>query len=211
MAQVMSARTVGRLTLYRRVLKGLKDSGQRHVVSQALAELAGVTAVQVRRDLMGIGGLGSNSRGYDVECLLERIIGVIEPVVAQQVALVGLGNLGRALLTYFPVRRPRLRIVAAFDSDPAKSGRVICGCPCHDVRELESLVRGHGISLGIITVPGGAAQGMAERLASAGVRGILNFTPRPLRLPADVYVEDIDITMSLDKVAYYSRQDNVVV
>jgi len=120
-------------------------------------------------------------------------------------ALVGVGNLGRAMLAYFQGRRPRLSIVAAFDSDPAKYGRVIQGCRCYSLDQMEEIVRDARITVGVITVPASEAQRIANRLVSSGVTGIINYAPVPLWAPPHVYVEDIDMTMSLEKVAYFAR------
>ena len=108
-------------------------------------------------------------------------------------------------MTYFAGRRPHLAIVAAFDKDPYKTDRVIHGCRCYGFANLLTVVREKGVRIGIITVPADEAQLVADELCRAGVRGIVNFAPVPLRVPPGVYVEDIDMTMSLEKVAYFAR------
>jgi len=201
-----SERTIGRLSLYRRLLRELRVAGVGNVYSQELARMAGVSAAQVRRDLMAIGYSGSPARGYVVEALGESIGTFLDSPGGQAAALVGIGNLGRAVMAYFSGRRPRLAIVAAFDTDPYKVNRVIHGCRCYPAAELEQVVREHSVSVGIITVPATEAQGVADTLVRAGVSGILNFAPVPLRLPTGVYVEQIDMTMALEKVAFFARQ-----
>jgi redox-sensing transcriptional repressor len=109
-------------------------------------------------------------------------------------------------MAYFAGRRPRLSIVAAFDTDPSKVNRVIHGCRCYDIADMARIVREAGIEVAVITVPARAAQDVADALVEAGVKGMLNFAPAPLRVPLGVYVEDIDMTMSLEKVAYFARQ-----
>lgn len=202
----VSVRTVGRLSLYRRLLSGLVADGVRSVYSHELAALAGSSAAQVRRDLMVIGYSGSPNRGYQVLELMNSIGEFLDNPAGQRVGLVGVGNLGRALLSYFTGRRPKLSIVAAFDSDPEKVDRVVHGCRCYRLEELADTVRQLDIGVGIITVPAHAAQDVAERMVAAGIRGILNFAPVRLRVPADVYVEDLDMTTSLEKAAYFARQ-----
>lgn len=202
----MPERTVGRLSLYRRLLGKLAAEGHGRFFSHELAEAAGVTAAQVRRDFMALGSLRSSSKGYGVQALQERLSAFLDPEGRQPVALVGVGNLGRALLSYLPVRRPRLRITAAFDSDPDLCDRVTLGCRCHPVTAIPTVIPSHGVTLGIIAVPADAAQAVARLLTDAGVCGLLNFAPVPLRVPPHVYVEDMDIMMSLDKVAYFARQ-----
>jgi redox-sensing transcriptional repressor len=203
---MISQRTVGRLSLYRRLLNALAAQGTKNVYSHQLAAMAGATAAQVRRDLMAVGYMGTSIRGYDIEELIKSIGSFLDDPQGQSAALVGIGNLGRAILSYFTGRRPNLSIVAAFDVDPGKVGRVINGCRSYPLEELETVTRELDIRLGVLTVPAAAAQSVAESMVRAGIRGILNFAPAPLKMPAGVYVEDIDMTMSLEKVAYYARQ-----
>ncbi|MCX5772692.1 MAG: redox-sensing transcriptional repressor Rex, partial [Candidatus Hydrogenedentes bacterium] len=122
MARV-SGKTIGRLSLYRRVLYGLLADGERSVYSHQLAGFVGGTAAQVRRDVMAVGYTGSPTRGYDITELTRAIGNYLDAAQGQSVALVGVGNLGKAILSYFAGRRPRLSIEAAFDTDPAKVNR----------------------------------------------------------------------------------------
>ena len=121
-------------------------------------------------------------------------------------AIVGMGNLGRAIIDYFAGRRPKLRIVAAFDTDPAKIGNMIHGCRCYDVAKIQYVISELGIGLGIITVPAANAQEAADLLIMSGVKGLLNFAPVRLRAPHQVYVEDMDMTTSLERVAYFVQR-----
>lgn len=202
----ISDKTIGRLSLYRRLLNRLLTEGKRNVYSHELARMAGGTAAQVRRDLMSVGYSGSPTRGYDVRQLADSIGSFLDAPTPQGAALVGIGNLGRALMAYFAGRRPRLSIVAAFDSDPAKANRVIHGCRCYAVEDMARVVKELGIKVAVITVPAAQAQAVADTLVEAGVKGILNFAPVPLTAGPGVYVEDIDMTMSLEKVAYFARR-----
>ena len=181
--------------------------GERSIYSHELAALIGGTAAQIRRDLMAVGYSGSPTHGYDIRELVVSIGNFLDAPRLQGVALVGVGNLGRAIMAFFAGRRPKLSIVAAFDNDPYKVNRVIHGCRCYSLDEAPKVVKEQGIEVGILCVPSGVAQDVAERMVRAGIRGILNFAPVPLRVPADVFVEDIDMTMSLEKVAYFSRQN----
>jgi redox-sensing transcriptional repressor len=205
--QTVSDKTIGRLSLYRRLLNGLVSDGIANVFSHQLAAMAGGTAAQVRRDMMAVGYSGSPKRGYDVRELIGSIATFLDAPQGQGVALVGIGNLGRAILTYFSGRRPNLSMVAAFDSDPYKVNRVIHGCRCYPMSELAAIVGRLEIRTAIIAVPATEAQSVAERLIRAGIRGILNFAPVRLHVLGGVYVEDIDMTTSLEKVAYFARQD----
>ncbi len=202
---MVPVKTIGRLSLYRRLLNTLLTAGTQSIYSHQLAALAGGTAAQVRRDMMSIGYTGSPKRGYDIHELVESIGVFLDSPRNQGVALVGIGNLGRAIMSYFAGRRPHLSIVAAFDLDPYKVNRVIMGCRCYPMSQLSEIVASLNIQVGIVTVPAPEAQATADQMVSAGIRGILNFAPVPLRVPPEVYVEDIDMTMSLEKVAYFAR------
>lgn len=201
----VSEKTIGRLSLYRRLLDEQLATGVAHAYSHQLANLAGVTAAQVRRDLMVVGYSGSPAKGYDVAQLSHSIGAFLDSPIRQGVALVGVGNLGRAILAYFTGRRPNLAIIASFDNDPKKVNRFLHGCPCYPMEEAARVVEEMEIRVAIIAVPAAEAQGATDALVRAGVRGIVNFAPAPLRAPSHVYVEDIDITTSLEKVAYFAR------
>ncbi|KZD20021.1 MAG: hypothetical protein AO396_07390 [Candidatus Fermentibacter daniensis] len=121
-------------------------------------------------------------------------------------ALVGVGNLGRAILTYFSGRRRNLRITASFDVDPLKTGRVINGCRCYSMSELGDVLERGRIKTAILAVPAGKAQETTDALVAAGVRGILNYAPVPLRVPDGVFLEERDMTMSLETVAFFARK-----
>ena len=202
---MVPSRTIGRLTLYWRTLRDLGE-GQAYVYSHFLASKSRVTAAQVRRDLMVLGYTGTPARGYDVRKLREHIEAFIFPASEQRAAMAGVGNIGRALLKFFIGRRPTLRIVASFEVNPEKFGRLIHGCACHSIENAASVIREQGITVGIIAVPDKEAQYVADVFVEAGIRGILNFARTPLHVPAGVYVEDIDLAMSMDRVAYFARQ-----
>ena len=204
-AKTASDRTIGRLTLYRRILNEVRDEGLEHVHSHTLALRAGVTAAQVRRDLMAVGYEGTPRRGYSVAQLISALASFLDEPGGQPVGLVGIGNIGRSLLAYFAGRRPNLSIKAAFDVDPQKVGRVINGCRSYALSELEREIKALGIRVAILAVPAGEAEQVARRLVAAGIVGILNFAPVPLHTPPSVYVENLDVTMSLEKVAFFSR------
>ncbi len=197
-------RTMERLSMYRRILSELEQKGLHFIYSHQLAELASNTSAQVRRDLMEVNCAGIPRRGYRIPELKEKINEFLKDSEEIRVALVGIGNLGRALLSYFNMRSKRLKIVAAFDSDPEKTGRVISGCRTYHVNDLEDVVRRQKISIGIITVGAGSAQKVADMLVEAGICGVLNFAPVPLKMPKTIHNERIDITTSIEKVAYFS-------
>lgn len=200
-----SKKTIGRLGLYRRSLSRLEGDGKKYVYSHEIAAETGVSAAQVRRDLMSIGYSGSPNRGYQTSELLKSIAKKLDGEGETGVALVGLGNLGRAITAYLARQRPNLAIVAAFDKDPSKTGRVIHGCHCYALEEMESVAREKRLRVGIIAVPATAAQEAADCLVAAGITGLLNFAPTSLRVPPHVCVEELDLSLSLEKVAYFAR------
>lgn len=204
-AVALAEKQVSRLSLYRRLLQELRCDAPATIYSHDLATLSGSTAAQVRRDLMTIGFVGSPARGYDVLQLIEAIGCQLDAPGGQRAALAGVGQLGRALLDYFHARRPSLQIVAAFDVDPEKVRRVIHGCRVWPLEDMERVVREQAITVGVITVPATAAESVASAMTQAGIRGLLNFAPTPLRRTGRAFVEEMDITTSMEKVAYFAR------
>jgi len=201
-AMELSERTIERLCAYRRILGHLLKEGKDRVFSHELAAQQGATAAQVRRDVMLIGYAGSPAKGYDVAGLREHIASLLHPPLERGVVLVGVGHLGRALLAYFAGRRAPLGVTAAFDTDSEKRGRIIHGCRCYGLEELEEVLGRQWTPVAMIAVPGEAAQGVADRLTACGVKGIVNFAPVLLHVPEDVVCEDIDLSVALEKVSY---------
>ena len=195
------------MVLYKRILSDLQAKGVSMLFSHQLAELAHNTSTQVRRDLMEIGYSGSPRRGYKVTELIQAIAQILDGSHERIIALVGVGNLGHAILSYFTYKHPGLTIAAAFDTDERRVNRVISGCRCYHFDQFEILVREKQINLGIITVPAASAQSVADRMIGAGIRGILNFAPVPLKVPEGVFVDRIDIASALEKLAYFTRLD----
>lgn len=206
---VISPRVIGRLSLYRRLLEQMQADGIRQVYSRELAVLANASAAQVRRDLMIIGYSGTPTRGYDVNELSRSVGQLLDNHEHQAVAMVGVGNLGRAILAYFQGRRTNLTITAAFDADPEKVGRVVGGCRIWGSETMPRIIPEQDIRIAILTLPASDAQVVTDRLVQSGVRAILNFTNVRLRVPHEVFVEDIDFIVSLEKVAFFARQNAV--
>ena len=198
------ARTIERMVLYKRILGDLQGKGVSMLFSHQLADLAHNTSTQVRRDLMEIGYSGSPRKGYNVAELISAISQILDGSRERIIALVGVGNLGRAILSYFTYNHPGLTIAAAFDTDERRINRVVSGCRCYHFDRFEELVREKQINMGIITVPAMAAQSVADRMTAAGIRGILNFAPVPLAVPEGVFVDRIDIASALEKLANFT-------
>jgi len=204
--QKVSPKTIARLSLYRRLLINSVEQADR-IYSHELARRAGVSAAQVRRDIMSLGYSGTPNTGYEVRALVDNISDHIDAPQGQQAALIGVGNLGQALLSYFSSGKgTRLKIIAAFDTASTKTGGVLYGCRCYRIEEITRIVRQEGITVGIIAVPAEAAQETAYQLVAAGVTGILNFAPTPLKVPPYVYIENMDTAIALETVAFFARQ-----
>lgn len=202
----VSEKTIGRLSLYRRAMDKLAKEGRDFAFSHEIAHMSGATPDQVRRDIMVLGYSGSPNRGYSVAELSKSIGEFLDDLDVQKVVLVGVGNLGRAILSYFTGKRPKLSIIACFDNDTEKTGRVINGCRCYPMSQLQDVINENSASIAIMAVPFSASQEVADRLTHSGIKGILNFTPVSIKVPHGIHVEDIDMTMALEKVAFYSRQ-----
>lgn len=198
-------KTIERLSEYRRSLYGCLDEGKTHIYSHELANLHNITAVQVRRDIMFIGYSSHGRKGYKISELIQVISQIIDPDEIMNVAVVGYGNLGRAVTSYLLNKRPLLNLIAAFDIDPQKIGAASSAVPCFSIKKLDEMIRARNISIALLTVPKEAAQKMAQFLVSSGIKGILNFTTVNLIVPEDVYLEEYDMITSLEKVAYFVK------
>ncbi len=201
-------KTVERLSQYRRALLMILSKEKTHVFSHEIAQMLHITPVQVRRDLMLIGYSGNLRKGYDIRELIELIGKIIDSEKGQRVAVVGLGNLGKAIISYFKGKRSKLAIIAAFDINPEKINRVYDGVACYHINQIPEIVRQNNISIGIIAVPSEQAPEIAETMVLAGIKGVLNFTPKPLNVPPYVYLEEYDMITSLEKVAFFAKKND---
>ena len=183
--------------------------GKTHIYSHELAQMHHNTAVQVRRDIMFIGYSSMQRKGYDVRELIDVIGEILDSDQGLNVAVAGIGNLGRAITAYFMGKRSKLNIVAAFDVDPSKVNRVISGVKCYSISQMQEVIVDKKISIAIITVPADQAREVAENLYLAGVSGFLNFTTVPLNVSPEVYIDEYDMITSLEKVAYFVKLHQV--
>lgn len=203
-------RTVERISEYRRTLLNCLNEGKTHIYSHELAQMHHNTAVQVRRDIMFIGYSSMQRKGYDVRELIDVIAGILDSEAGMNVAVVGIGNLGRAITTYFLGKRSKLNIVATFDVDPNKIDRVIAGVKCYAISKMHEVISEKKIAIAIITVPADQAREVAESLHMAGVKGLLNFTTVPLNVSPEVYIDEYDMVTSLEKVAYFVKTQHTL-
>lgn len=199
-------KTIERLSEYRRTLLSCKKQGITHIFSHVLAGIHGITAVQVRRDLMLIGFSSDTKKGYDVEVLIGYISSILDSDETLNIAVLGMGHLGQAITKYFNGRRLKLKITAAFDIDPAKVGSIIDGIPCYDMAQFEQLAEELDLSIVVLSCPTKVAPQLVLPIINAGIRGVLNFTSTPLNFPQGIVVENYDITTLLEKVAYFVKE-----
>jgi redox-sensing transcriptional repressor len=202
-------KTVERLSEYRRTLLTCLDEKRNFIFSHDLASRLHITAVQVRRDLMLIGYSSLHRKGYDVKELIDTISRIIDSDEGMNVAIIGIGNLGRAVAGYFKGKRSKLNLVASFDNDPQKINRVISGVKCYPYNDMERIIGELKIEITILTVPADFAREIAEEAVRYGIKGILNFTTIPLNVPSGVFLEEYDMITSIEKVAYFVKENKL--
>lgn len=194
--------TIKRLPRYLRALLLLIKEGRQNISSREFAELLRANPPQIRKDLSYFGAFGTPGVGYDTKRLLGQIQAILGLDSTPKAALVGLGNLGTALLKYPGFKAYGMHITAIFDNSPEKIGKTVGDIKVEDASDLSTL-KGRNISLGVITVPAPAAQEIADEFIAAGINGILNFAPYYLKVPERVKVITIDIAMELARLTYY--------
>jgi len=204
-AKHVSLQTVERLSAYRRVLEELDRDGVEHIHSQQFAGLVGVTPAQLRRDLASFGAFGNISRGYNVYQMGRTISRLMGTDSAQSLALFGVGDLGRALLSYRGFEERGFHIAVAFDVDQDKVGRVFAGRRCYALDELASVLPDFEVRMAILASRPEGLQALADRVAAAGVHAILNFVPKRVTPPEGCFVENTDISAKLEKLSFLAR------
>jgi redox-sensing transcriptional repressor len=201
---------IERLPVYLNVLLQLRETGQTTVSSAQLGELARVNPAQIRRDLTFFGSFGRRGIGYDVRTLTDRIQHILGSDHMHRLALVGAGNLGSAIASYEGLSQHGFIVTAIFDNDPAKVGGRIGDVTVLDMKDLERTLRDQRITIGVIAVPPAAAQSVTDRLAAAGIRVVLNYTPVVVQVPEGVTIHNTDPVQELLHTLYYlSRRDHV--
>ncbi len=198
--------TVARLPLYLRSLLESQHAGLTTISSERLAELAGVNAAKVRKDLSYLGSYGTRGVGYDVEYLLFQMSRELGLTQDWPVCIVGLGNLGQALANYVGFGDRGFPIVALCDADARVVGTTVHGITVHHIDELGDLAEEHGIAIGIIATPASAAQEVADTLVAAGVSSILNFAPTVISVPDDVSLRKVDLAVELQILSFYQQR-----
>lgn len=202
-APVIPRKTIYRLSIYLRCLARLRENGIGTVSSEALAKAAGLKSTQLRKDLAYFGTFGTRGLGYEVADLSQKISEELGTSSLQPVILVGVGNLGLALLSYRGFEKEGFEIIAAFDADPRRKRDKNIKQPIHRMEELAEFVREHGVKMAILSVPTAVAQAVANSLIEAGVMGILNFAPIVLAVPEDVMVNNVNLAIELENLSYF--------
>jgi redox-sensing transcriptional repressor len=195
---------IKRLPVYLRVLEETAAAEIQIISSAELAEKTGFSPEQIRKDLAYFGAFGTRGVGYDTVLLSRRIARILGLHQGVKAALIGAGHLGYALARYSISRHKDVRITAIFDTDPAKVGSDIMGVVIRPLSDMARIVREEGIKIGILTVPAPEAQRVAEALQEGGCEAILNFAPAKLRVGPEVFVQNIDLTIELQSLAYYT-------
>ncbi len=203
---VIPRKTIYRLSIYLRCLARLRENGISTVSSEALARAAGVKPTQLRKDLAYFGTFGTRGLGYDVGALSRRISDKLGTSRLQPVILIGVGNLGLALLSYRGFEKEGFEIVAAFDADPHRKRDKEIKQPIYGMDELAGFIKKQNIKMAILTVPASVAQEVANHLVDAGIAGILNFAPIVLAVPEAVMVNNVNLAIELENLSYFTQE-----
>jgi redox-sensing transcriptional repressor len=201
---------IERLPVYLNVLLQIRQEGEQTVSSARLGELSRVNPAQIRRDLTHFGSFGRRGIGYDVETLADRIQRILGSDHIHRLALVGAGNLGSAIAAYDGLSKHGFMVTAVFDNDPARIGGRLGDVVVRGMGELERTIKEQSISIGVVAVPPSAAQEVTDRLAAAGIRVLLNYTPVVVQVPDGVTLHNTDPVQELLHTLYYlSRRESV--
>ena len=198
---------IDRLPIYYRRLCRMRDEGYTVVSSQELGEALAVTPAQIRKDLSYFGRFGKQGRGYSVERLCDELRLILGLDRRWRMVLVGVGHLGRAVVSYAGFGPQGFELVAAYDNNPKTIGTKLNGFEVRDVRELPGDLRADPVDIGVIAVPAESAQPVIDTLVAAGVRAILSYAPVTVQVPAGVELRRLDPLVSLQSMTYYLRRD----
>ncbi|MEZ4379559.1 MAG: redox-sensing transcriptional repressor Rex [Gemmatimonadales bacterium] len=194
--------TVRRLAIYLRFLEEFQHQGRDTISSEALANRAGTTSAQVRKDLSFFGSFGKRGLGYDVHALADRLREILGLGHRYRVIIIGAGRLAGALVQYAGFSARGFEIKAVVDRDPAKIGHVWDDITVEDVAELEAIVAREAVEIAILVTPADPAQALVDRLVAAGVTAILNFAPVQLHVPEGVDVKNVNLAVELETLSY---------
>jgi len=196
--------TIGRLFPYFRALLCLEKEGTEIVSSSRLAQICHMNPAIIRKDLSYFGDFGTRGVGYNVKKLMEEIRRILDLKPSKKVALIGTGNIGKALLSYPHFETEGFNIVMAFDNQPSIFGKTIGGVTIEDIANLENRIKAENIQMVILAVPEEAATAIARRVAKVGVNALLSFSPCQLAMPKDIKVICVDLSTEMARLVYYS-------
>ncbi|MCJ7812302.1 redox-sensing transcriptional repressor Rex [bacterium] len=199
---IVNKKSISRLSRYRKALFRFKELGFVKVFSDTLGEAVGVTASQVRKDFSLFGIPGNKRGGYQIDTLIDKLQNILGKDYDQKVIIVGIGNIGNALIKYKGFEREGIKIVAGFDIDPAKVNKKST-VPIYPLDEIHSYVKRHGITIGIIAVPEIVAQEVCDKMISAGIKGILNFAPLRYKGAENAMINNVNLQAELENVIYF--------
>lgn len=200
--------TAKRIPLYFRYLKTLDQSGVKRIKSKEFSKMIQIPSATIRRDFSHFGELGRSGYGYDVPYLIQVFSNILNTEIEKRIALIGVGNLGKALINNNFRKNTNLNIVVAFDANPDLIGTTINDIQIEDIAKMEEIIKKEAISTVIMTVPSSKAQEVIDSVVEAGVTAILNFAPKRLRVPHNVQVQYIDLTTELQTLIYYDENYN---
>ena len=200
---IIPRKTIYRLSIYLRCLARLRENNIGTVSSEALAKAAGVKPTQLRKDLAYFGTFGTRGLGYDVTDLFTKIAEELGTSRLQPVILVGVGNLGMALLSYRGFEKEGFDIVAAFDAEPARKRDKQIRQPILAMDKLRDFIQQYGVKMAILSVPSAVVQEVANSVVQAGIVGILNFSPMVLDVPEEVIVNNVNLAIELENLSYF--------
>jgi redox-sensing transcriptional repressor len=194
---------IGRLPVYLRALTRLEVEGQEVTSSHELGRRLGISSAQIRKDLSHFGGFGKQGTGYQIAYLVEQLRQVLKVDQEWEVALIGAGDLGTALLHYKGFSDRGFRIACVFDNSPQKIGKKIDNLDIYAISDMQTIIRERGIKIAMIAVPAEKAQEVADKLIEAGVQAILNYAPMTLNVPPEVKVQYIDPVVNMQRMTFY--------
>ncbi len=202
----ISDSTISRLSTYYRTLSNLIDQGVETVSSEQIAEINNITSAQVRKDLSFFGSFGKRGLGYNTKDLRDQIAKILGLMKKWNVALVGVGNIGRALIDYAEFKKQGFIIKALFDNDPQKVGKEVGGLKIYHMDSACNVIKDEKIEIAIIAVPAKVAQSVVDSLVKCGVKAFLNFAPITIKVPNDVMVKNENMSIELEALSYFLTQ-----
>lgn len=194
---------IERLPHYLRALTHLLENGVEIISSQQLGEILQVTPAQIRKDLSYFGRFGKQGRGYTIAHLLDRLRHILGLDQTWNMAIVGIGRLGRSIISYPGFQPEGFRVVCAFDSDQRLIGQVAGGLMIHDFRNFREIAEREGVQIVVVAVPASVAQEVIDKLVDAGIKAVLNYAPQSAIVPSDVHVRNVDPVVALQSMTYY--------